>query len=131
GVAGLVGSGRTELARTLFGVTPADHGEILVNGHHAEIASPAQAIALGIEYVPEDRRRHGVVPEMPVAANVTLASLPSVARAGFIVKNDERRVAMRFVQDLGVRPASVDASVESLSGGNQQKVALARALAAN
>jgi rhamnose transport system ATP-binding protein len=131
GVAGLVGSGRTELARTLFGVTPADAGEILVNGRPADIGSPAQAIALGVEYVPEDRRRHGVVPEMAVAENVTLASLRSVARLGIIVNDAERRVATRYVQDLGVRPASVDASVESLSGGNQQKVALARSLAAD
>ena len=131
GIAGLVGSGRTELARTLFGVTPADAGDILVNGRRAQIASPAEAIALGVEYVPEDRRRHGVVPEMAVAENVTMASLPSVTRMGLIVQDDERTVAARYVQDLGVRPASVDASVESLSGGNQQKVALARALAAN
>ena len=131
GLAGLVGSGRTELARTLFGVTPADAGDILVNGMRAQIASPAEAIALGLEYVPEDRRRHGVVPEMAVAENVTMASLPSVARMGLIARDDERAVAARYVQDLGVRPASVDASVESLSGGNQQKVALARALAAN
>jgi rhamnose transport system ATP-binding protein len=131
GVAGLVGSGRTELARTLFGVTPADAGEILVNGRHADIGSPAQAIALGVEYVPEDRRRHGVVPEMAVAENVTLASLRSVAHLGIIVNDAERRVATRYVQDLGVKPPSVDASVKSLSGGNQQKVALARSLAAD
>ena len=112
-------------------MTPADAGEILVNGRRADIGSPAQAIALGVEYVPEDRRRHGVVPEMAVAENVTLASLRSVARLGLIVNDAERRVATRYVQDLGVRPASVDASVESLSGGNQQKVALARSLAAN
>ena len=72
-----------------------------------------------------------MVPEMAVAENVTMASLPSVARMGLIARDDERAVAARYVQDLGVRPASVDASVESLSGGNQQKVALARALAAN
>src|SRR5207249_1161539 len=110
GVAGLVGSGRTELARTLFGVTPADAGDILVNGRREEITSPARAIALGVEYVPEDRRRHGVVPEMAVAENVTMASLPSVARAGLIVPEAERRTAATYVQELGVRTASLDAS---------------------
>ena len=131
GVAGLVGSGRTELARTLFGVTPADAGDIMVNGRRQDITSPAHAIALGVEYVPEDRRRHGVVPEMGVAENVTLASLRSVARAGLIVRDAELNTAARYVRELGVKTASLEAPVESLSGGNQQKVALARSLAAN
>ena len=131
GLAGLVGSGRTELARTLFGLTPADGGEILVEGKLVTISSPDQAIELGINYVPEDRRRHGVVPEMSVAENVTLASLPAVSRHGFISRAAERETAIRYVRDLGVKTASVEAPVEALSGGNQQKVALARALAAH
>ncbi len=83
GLAGLVGAGRTELARTLFGITPADRGEILVAGRRVRIASPARAVELGIAYVPEDRRQHGVVLEMSVAANTTLAILRRhfVARA--------------------------------------------------
>ena len=131
GVAGLVGSGRTELARTIFGLTPPDAGEILLNGHPAEIRSPAEAIALGVEYVPEDRRRHGVIGEMSVAANVTLASLRAVARGGLIMREAERAVASRYVRELGVKTPSLETCVESLSGGNQQKVVLARALAAN
>jgi rhamnose transport system ATP-binding protein len=86
---------------------------------------------LGVSYVPEDRRRHGIVPEMSVAENVTLASLASVSRRGLIAKVAERRTTQRYVDDLRVKTGSLEDPVESLSGGNQQKVALARSLAAN
>jgi rhamnose transport system ATP-binding protein len=131
GIAGLVGSGRTELAGTMYGLTPADSGEVRLDGRPVTIASPAGAIALGIDYVPEDRRRHGVVPEMSIPENVTLASLPSVARLGLVDRDAERATAERYVNALRVKATSLDEPVESLSGGNQQKVALARALAAH
>src|SRR6185436_1240346 len=82
GLAGLVGSGRTQLAETIFGVTPATSGEITIEGRPVAIGSPADAINRGIAYVPEDRRQHGVVLDMSVAANATLASLPAVSRNG-------------------------------------------------
>jgi rhamnose transport system ATP-binding protein len=126
GVAGLVGAGRTQLAETIFGLTPPDGGEILVDGHRVAIQSPADAIASGIGYLPEDRRRHGVIAEMSVAANTTLASLEAVSRAGLIDRGLERRDAGRQVEQLRVKTASVGAEVGTLSGGNQQKVALAR-----
>ena len=84
GLAGLVGSGRTQLAETIFGITPADAGEIRVAGRTLAVRDPAQAIAAGIAYVPEDRRRHGVVLEMSVAANRSMASLAGIARRGLI-----------------------------------------------
>ena len=130
GVAGLAGSGRTELAEMLFGLRPADRGEILVDGRPVTITSPARAIELGINCVPEDRGRHGVIPEMSVSENVTLASLDAICRMGLIGPAAERRTASRYVADLRVKAESTDAAVESLSGGNQQKVALARSLAA-
>ena len=130
GLAGLVGAGRTELARVLFGLTPADEGTIFLGGEPVTIDTPRQAVALGIAYVPEDRRRHGVVLEMSVAANTTLATLRDVARLGLIDFAREAEVAADFVARLGVKTASLDAPVGSLSGGNQQKVALARWLAA-
>ena len=148
GLAGLVGAGRTELARTLFGLTPADSGEIwlsrgkglressstltpaLSQRERVRIHSPAQAVRLGIAYVPEDRRRHGVVLEMPVAANVTLAVLRRIARFGWLQFRRERRLANRFAQQLAIKTPSIDVPVGNLSGGNQQKVALARWLAA-
>lgn len=130
GLAGLVGAGRTELARILFGLTPADSGEIRLRGKPVAIHSPAQAVRLSIAYVPEDRRRHGVVLEMPVAANVTLAVLRRIARFGWLQFGRERALANRFTQQLAIKTPSIDAVVGNLSGGNQQKVALARWLAA-
>ena len=90
GVAGLVGSGRTQLAETIFGLTPATAGTILVRGAPIGIASPADAIAAGIAYVPEDRRQHGVVLDMSVASNASLSSLGKVSRRGLIDRRAER-----------------------------------------
>ena len=129
GLAGLVGSGRTELAETVFGLTPADSGDIRINGTSARIATPAQAIGLGIGYVPEDRRRHGVVLEMPVCANISLASLNRVSRRGLIDSKQERTLARSYVHQLRIKAPSIHSETGSLSGGNQQKVALARWLA--
>jgi rhamnose transport system ATP-binding protein len=126
GVAGLVGSGRTELAETLFGLEPADGGEILLRGVPVHIESPLQAIQHGIGYVPEDRRRHGVVLEMAVASNASLASLGAVSSYGMIDRAAERRSAETYVERLRIRTPSVSTEVGALSGGNQQKVALAR-----
>jgi rhamnose transport system ATP-binding protein len=130
GLAGLVGAGRTELARALFGLTRADGGEILLRGKPVTIDSPARAVGLGIAYVPEDRRRHGVVLEMSIEANTSLAILDRISRYGLIDRRRERRIAREFVQRLGTKTPSVDDPVENLSGGNQQKVALSRWLAA-
>jgi rhamnose transport system ATP-binding protein len=129
GIAGLVGAGRTELARILFGLTPADRGEILLHGKAVKIESPGQAVRLGIAYVPEDRRRYGVILEMSVAENTTLTILRDISSAGLIDFSKEREIAADFVQRLGTKTASVDSAVGDLSGGNQQKVALARWLA--
>jgi rhamnose transport system ATP-binding protein len=131
GLAGLVGAGRTELARILFGLTPAEAGEIRLRGRHVVIDQPARAVELGIAYVPEDRRRHGVILDLPVAANATLAILRKIAAVGFLDFRRERAVAQDFVKRLGVKTASLDSPVGNLSGGNQQKVALARWLAAD
>jgi rhamnose transport system ATP-binding protein len=129
GVAGLVGSGLTQVAETIFGLTPADAGEIVVDGAAIAIRSPADAIRAGIAYVPEDRRQHGVVLEMSVAANASLASLDQVSRAGLIDAAAERRAAQVHVDRFRIKTASLDDEVGTLSGGNQQKVALARWLA--
>jgi rhamnose transport system ATP-binding protein len=126
GLAGLVGSGRTELAEVIFGLRPADEGQILIGGQPRIVRSPQDAIESGIAYVPEDRRQHGVVLEMSVAANASLANLAGVSRAGLIDVASERRAARGYVEDLRIKAASIDADVGSLSGGNQQKVALAR-----
>jgi rhamnose transport system ATP-binding protein len=129
GLAGLVGSGRTEVAEIVFGLRPADTGQIRIRGAHVRIGSPSDAIRLGIGYVPEDRRRHGVVLEMSVAANASLASLNAVTQNGLIARAREAAAAAEFVDRLGIKTPSVWADVGTLSGGNQQKVALARWLA--
>jgi ABC-type sugar transport system ATPase subunit len=129
GLAGLVGSGRTQLAETLFGLTPADSGEILLRGRTVRIVSPDQAIAVKIGYVPEDRRQHGVVLDMPIAANTSMASLDAVSRHGMIDSALERQLARSYVERLRIKTPSIYSETGSLSGGNQQKVALARWLA--
>lgn len=129
GLAGLVGAGRTELARILFGITPADAGEIRLGGQSIVVRSAREAVEQGIAYVPEDRRRHGVILEMPIAANVTMAIHPALFRNGWLLFGAERNLALEYIRDLAVKTSGPDAPAGSLSGGNQQKVALARWLA--
>jgi len=131
GLAGLVGAGRTGLARTVFGLQPPDLGEIRVVGKSARIACPADAIGCGIAYVPEDRLRHGVIPELPVSSNVTLAILDRLSGRVSLDYSAEIRVAAEYVRRLRIKTASIHSPVASLSGGNQQKVALSRWLAAS
>jgi rhamnose transport system ATP-binding protein len=129
GLAGLVGAGRTALAEALFGLRPIDSGTVLWNGSPVRIDSPERAIALGIAYVPEDRRRHGVILELPVAANTTLAILDRIGRGGWLDRGRERAVAWEYVNRLAIKTPTIDNPVGNLSGGNQQKVAVARWLA--
>ena len=129
GFAGLVGAGRTELARVLFGLTPADEGVIRLRGAAVRISTPAEAVRLGLAYLPEDRRRHGIIAEMSIAANTTLAALRTISRAGFLDFAAEREIAASYQQRFAIKAPSIDAAVAKLSGGNQQKVALARWLA--
>jgi ribose transport system ATP-binding protein len=124
GVFGLVGSGRTRLARTLFGLEPATEGEVEVSGRRVEIDSPVKAIALGIGYLGEDRSS-GIVPMMAVAANVTLASLDALGHGPILNFGEESAVARRYVNELAIR-TTVERLAGTLSGGNQQKVVLAR-----
>jgi rhamnose transport system ATP-binding protein len=129
GLGGLVGAGRTELARILFGLTPADSGEITLHGQRLTLRSPQAAVAHGIAYVPEDRRRHGVVLELPLAHNLTMAIHRRFFPTTWLRFGAERALALDFIRDLAVKCAGPDAPGGSLSGGNQQKVSLARWLA--
>jgi rhamnose transport system ATP-binding protein len=131
GIAGLVGSGRTQLAETLFGITPMDSGQIVRDGRPVTIDSPGTAIAAGIAYVPEDRRQHGVILDMSIVANASLANLPRVSPYGLIDRGAERTAARDHLNRLRIKAASIDSDVGTLSGGNQQKVALARWLSAS
>ena len=129
GLAGLVGAGRTELAQVLFGLAPCTSGQILVRGQAVAIRSPADALRAGIAYVPEDRRRHGVIADLSIAANTSLALLDRLTRALRLDGARERRLASQMLQGLAIKAPSIDTPAGELSGGNQQKVALARWLA--
>ncbi len=126
GLAGLVGAGRTEFARTIFGLDPADTGEIRLRGERVRIDTPLEAIKRGIAYLPEDRRRHGVVLDMSISANLTLPSLKKFSKNWSLDREKERETAARSVRRLGIKTPAVFSSVSTLSGGNQQKVALGR-----
>ena len=129
GLAGLVGAGRTELARVLFGITAADGGEIFLNGNAVRIRSPREAISHRIAYVPEDRRRHGVILDMAISANMTMASHGKIFPKGLLKSGVETEAAKNFIRDLGIKASGPEAPGGSLSGGNQQKVSVARWLA--
>jgi rhamnose transport system ATP-binding protein len=119
GLAGLVGAGRTELARVLFGITPADAGEIVLQGEPVTIASPREAVARGIAYVPEDRRRHGVILDLPLTQNISMAILPRLFPTGWLQLVREHELANTFIRRLSIKAETPEALAYSLSGGNQ------------
>lgn len=126
GMAGLIGAGRTAVARALFGIEPATAGTLLLDGRPVTIRSPREAMALGIGYVPEDRKQHGLILPMSIASNISLPLLHKVARYGWIDRHRERRRAQQSAAQLEIKLAHVDQPVGQLSGGNQQKVVLAK-----
>lgn len=126
GLAGLVGAGRTELARALFGIDPAVGGEIRLNGEPLNLHSPRDAIRAGVALVPEDRKQQGLILEMAIRENITLAGLGGWARAGFVRAQVVKRIANEMKEQLQIRASSLELPAESLSGGNQQKVVLAK-----
>ncbi len=126
GMAGLIGAGRTNVARALFGVEPATVGTIKIDGKAVSINSPSQAMALGIGYVPEDRKEHGLVLQMSIADNVTLPVLADFATMGWIDTRGEATAAAAASRQLEVKMTSVEQTAGQLSGGNQQKVVLAK-----
>jgi ABC-type sugar transport system ATPase subunit len=129
GVAGLVGAGRTEIARAIFGLDPLDAGEVIVAGKPVSISTPRQGVDAGIAYVPEDRKRDGLIPALSVKDNISLSILPFLSTAGWIRRGAEKKVAREKVAELTVSPSVIERRVDTLSGGNQQKVVLAKWLA--
>jgi len=126
GIAGLVGAGRTELARAIFGADRRDAGQIFVHGRPVQIRHPADAIRHGIGLMTEDRKLQGLILGMVVRENTTLANLPAVSRLGFINRRQEAVATRRFVDSLSIRTPSIEQTVRNLSGGTQQKVVLAK-----
>ncbi|MGH2535073.1 MAG: sugar ABC transporter ATP-binding protein [Thermomicrobiales bacterium] len=131
GLFGLVGAGRTEVARVLFGIDRAEGGEVHIDGRRVTFGSPGDALAWGIGYVPEDRHGQGLVLPFPVMANMTIPIVSRLSRWGLIDRRRERRTAQELATRLQVRAASIDQIAAELSGGNQQKVVLAKWLATN
>jgi len=129
GIAGLIGSGRTELALTIFGITPATSGEILIDGKPVTISSPDDARRLKIAYVPEDRGSQGLIRPQTVRENVSLAILDRIARAFVVDRRKESALAKDAIERFGIRTRGPEQRVKQLSGGNQQKVVLAKWIA--
>ncbi len=126
GLAGLVGAGRTSLARAVFGIDPLLGGEIRIDNTPVGVASPRDAIRQGIYLVPEDRKKSGLVLELPIRENVTLASLLDYARMWLVNGAAERKVAKDQARRLSIKAPSIDMEAVTLSGGNQQKVVLGK-----
>ena len=126
GLGGLVGSGRTEVARLIFGADKRDSGKIFLKGQEVAIGSPRQAVAAGIGLVPEDRKRQGVVLDNSIRVNTTMARMAPMVTGGFIRWAKERATVQKLAQSLRIKMASQEAPASSLSGGNQQKVVLAK-----
>jgi ribose transport system ATP-binding protein len=131
GFAGLVGAGRSELAQTIFGVDRLAGGEILLENQPIKISSAQDAIKNGIYLIPEDRRSTGLILDLSICENITLPDLPRYARAGWVFREVERKTAEEMCDKLNVKRPSVETRAANLSGGNQQKVVLAKWLSLN
>jgi len=129
GLAGLVGAGRSEVAQAIFGLDPNVQGRLSVRGQECRFHSPQEALAAGIGFLPEDRKRQGLVLSMNCRENSTLAALKTLTKAGFIQRSKERAVAGRYAKQLRVKAPGLESPISGLSGGNQQKIALAKWLA--
>jgi ABC-type sugar transport system ATPase subunit len=129
GMAGLMGAGRTEMCRAIFGVQPPDSGEILVGGQPVNIRSPRDAVRAGLALIPEDRQRTGLATGLPIAHNTTMASLGRVSEWGFLKLRSERSLTEEYASRLRLKHDGPDQLVRRLSGGNQQKVVIAKWLA--
>jgi ABC-type sugar transport system, ATPase component len=129
GLAGLLGSGRTETAKVLFGYDQPDNGEIFIQGQKVHLKSPNQAIAKGLAFCTENRREEGIIPNMSVKDNITLACLPQLSKFGFIQKKEQDKLVEEYIKNLGIKTPSSTQKIKNLSGGNQQKVILARWMA--
>ena len=131
GVSGLMGAGRTETARALFGADPKESGKIYINGKEVDIKNPMDAVKHGIGYLSEDRKRYGIVVGKSVAENSTMATMDQFMSGAFINKKKERGIAQKYVDSLKTKTPNVDQLVVNLSGGNQQKVVIAKWLVRN
>jgi rhamnose transport system ATP-binding protein len=131
GLAGFVGAGRSEVARSIFGVDPLDAGRVWIQGRPFRPRSPRKALRRGLAYLPEDRINQGLIQSMSISTNGSLAVLPDLTPGGVLRPRRERALARRFIGELKIKATSPSQEVSSLSGGNQQKVVLSKWLAAD
>jgi ribose transport system ATP-binding protein len=131
GLAGLLGSGRSETAKAIFGAMPLDSGTVTVEGEQLPRSTPASRIRNGVAMLPEDRKAEGVIPGMSIADNIALASLDQLSRGGFVSRKKQADIVDVFMKRLRIKASGPDQKVRELSGGNQQKVLLARLLCLN
>ena len=126
GLAGLLGAGRTELARVIFGIDKKDKGEILIDGKPVQFRLPKHAIDRGLAFCSEDRKVEGIIPDLTVAENISIANMKRVSKWGVIQRSKQRAIAEEYVQRIRIKTTGVDQKIRNLSGGNQQKVILSR-----
>ncbi|HET8843729.1 MAG TPA: sugar ABC transporter ATP-binding protein [Ktedonobacteraceae bacterium] len=126
GLAGLLGSGRSEVARAVFGADSLLSGVVTIEGQKVHFRSPQDAIQAGLGFCSEDRKADGIIPDLSVRENLTLAALPMLTRSGIIDRKQQQEIVTRFIQRLGIKTAGPEQKIRELSGGNQQKVLLAR-----
>lgn len=131
GMAGLLGSGRTDVARAVFGADKAESGKVFLEGKSLNLNSPNDAINAGIAFLSEDRKAEGIVPEWSVRENMTLAALPALTTLGVVSRQRQNQIVDKYMKRLGIKASSADQKIRELSGGNQQKVLLARWLCKN
>ncbi|HHV12103.1 MAG TPA: sugar ABC transporter ATP-binding protein [Clostridiales bacterium] len=131
GFAGLMGAGRTETVRAIFGADPLDSGEIFINNQKVSITKPIDAVQYGIGYLSEDRKRYGIILDKTISENTTMASLEKFTKGIFIDKKKEDKITQKYVDDLKTKTPGISAFVKNLSGGNQQKVVIAKWLVRN
>ena len=131
GLAGLLGSGRSETVKAIFGALPLDSGSVEVDGHPMGRSTPASRIRAGVAMLPEDRKLEGIIPELSIRDNIALAALPQLSSGGFISRRKQSDIVDVFMKRLRIKASSADQRVSELSGGNQQKVLLARLLCLN
>jgi galactofuranose transport system ATP-binding protein len=131
GMAGLLGSGRTDVARAIFGADKVEDGKVYLEDKEVKLHSPNDAIRAGVAFLSEDRKAEGIIPELSVRENLTLAALPTLTTAGIVSRARQREIVDKFMQRLRIKASSADQKIRELSGGNQQKVLLARWLCRN
>lgn len=131
GLAGLVGAGRTETARAIFGADAKTSGEIYIHGCQRDIRKPRQAIKEGIAYIPEDRKKHGALLGMSIRENISFICIKDISKVGFVDKTKDKELSEKYIRELSIKTPSMEQLTQNLSGGNQQKVVLAKSLASN